>query len=143
MSNQTYRSGCACGAVEIEISGEPTAQAYCHCLSCRSWLGAPIHAATLWPTENVRVATGSDQLGLYKRTDASHRQFCRSCGAPVLIRHPQLGLTDIPAGSVVGFAYQPTLHVNYGEKVLSVRDGLPKFKDFPSEFGGSGETLAE
>jgi len=24
-----------------------------------------------------------------------------------------------------------------------VRDGLPKFKDFPKEFGGSGDTLAE
>jgi hypothetical protein len=24
-----------------------------------------------------------------------------------------------------------------------VKDGLPKFKDFPKEFGGSGEMLAE
>jgi hypothetical protein len=24
-----------------------------------------------------------------------------------------------------------------------VRDGLPKFKDFPKEFGGSGDTLPE
>jgi len=27
--------------------------------------------------------------------------------------------------------------------VLSMRDGLPKFKDFPAEFGGSGETIPE
>jgi hypothetical protein len=33
--------------------------------------------------------------------------------------------------------------VNYGERVMPVRDGLPKFKDFPKDFGGSGETLPE
>jgi hypothetical protein len=35
------------------------------------------------------------------------------------------------------------LHVNYAETVLPIRDGLPKLKDFPAEFGGSGETMAE
>ena len=27
--------------------------------------------------------------------------------------------------------------------VLHIRDGLPKLKDFPSEFGGSGEVVPE
>ena len=54
-----------------------------------------------------------------------------------------MDLTDVPAGSIEGLADKPTLHVNYGEKVLSVRDGLPKFKDFPENFGGSGVTLPE
>ena len=52
-------------------------------------------------------------------------------------------MTDIPAGSVSGLKYAPTVHVHYGEKVMSVRDGLPKFKDFPKEFGGSGDMLPE
>lgn len=143
MSNSPYEAGCVCGAVKLEISGEPAVQAYCHCESCRSWLGAPVHAATLWPVTNVRIVKGADNLGLYKRTDNSHRQFCKSCGGPVLIGHPTMGLTDIPAGSVKGLQYAPAVHVNYGEKVMSVRDGLPKFKDFPKEFGGSGEMLAE
>jgi hypothetical protein len=37
----------------------------------------------------------------------------------------------------------PQVHVNYGEKVLSIHDGLPKYKDFHTAFGGSGETVAE
>jgi hypothetical protein len=49
----------------------------------------------------------------------------------------------VPAGTVRGLAYRPTLHVNYGEKVLAVRDGLPKFEDFPKDFGGSGVLLPE
>jgi hypothetical protein len=30
-----------------------------------------------------------------------------------------------------------------GETVLRIRDGLPKLKDFPAEFGGSGEMMPE
>ena len=113
------------------------------CNDCRAWLGAPVHAAALWPSSSVRVVKGADNLGLYKRTENSHRQFCKSCGAPVLVGHPGMGMTDIPASTVAGLAYQPTVHVHYASKVLAVRDGLPKFKDFPKEFGGSGEVLPE
>jgi hypothetical protein len=35
------------------------------------------------------------------------------------------------------------VHVNYAETVLPIRDGLPKLKDFPAEFGGSGESVPE
>jgi hypothetical protein len=143
MSDTIRKSGCVCGEVQLEISGDPTVMAYCHCESCRGWLGAPIHAATLWPTDNVQVVKGADKLGLYKKTENSHRQFCTSCGCPVLVRHPAMGLTDVPAGTIVGLAFEPGLHVHYGEKVLAVRDGLPKFKDFPEDFGGSGDTLSE
>jgi len=143
MASQTYKAGCPCGAVELEISGEPAVQAYCHCEPCRSWFAAPVNAAALWPVQNVKVVKGADNLGLYKKTEASHRQFCRTCGAAVMVGHPGLGMTDIPSGSVVGLKYQPTVHVNYGEKVMAMRDGLPKFKDFPKEFGGSGEMLPE
>lgn len=91
----------------------------------------------------MKVVKGADKLGMYKRTENSHRQFCTSCGAAVLVGHPSLGMVDVPAGAIVGFAYQPTLHVHYGEKVMAMRDGLPKFKDFPKEFGGSGEQASE
>jgi hypothetical protein len=132
-----------CGAVQLEIKGEPAVMAYCHCESCRGWLGAPVHAAALWPTADVRVVKGADGLGLFKRTEASHRQFCSSCGSPVLVIHPAIGMTDVPAGSISGLDYKPALHVHYAEKVLQVRDGLPKFKDFPKDFGGSGDTVPE
>jgi len=141
MADTSRTAGCFCGAVRLEISGEPAVQAYCHCESCRGWLGAPIHAATLWPTPNVVVVEGADKLAVFKKTESSHRHFCTACGIAVLVRHPTLSMTDVPAGNVRGLAYAPTLHVNYGEKVLAVRDGLPKFKDFPKDFGGSGETM--
>ena len=91
----------------------------------------------------MNVVKGADKLGVIKKTEASHRTFCTSCGSPVLVVHPSIGMTDVPAGTIAGFAFKPALHVHYGEKVLAVRDGLPKFKDFPKDFGGSGEMLAE
>lgn len=136
-------SRCMCGSVAVELSGEPAVQAFCHCESCRGWLGAPIHAASLWPAASVKITKGAELLGIYKRTEASHRKFCTRCGTPVLVEHPALGMVDVPAGSVKGLAYTPGLHVNYGEKVMSVKDGLPKFKDFPKDFGGSGDVLPE
>ena len=52
-------------------------------------------------------------------------------------------MVDVPAGGISGLAFAPNLHAHYGEKVLAVKDGLPKFKDFPKDFGGSGATLPE
>ena len=39
--------------------------------------------------------------------------------------------------------FVPGVHVNYAETVLPMRDGLTKLKDFPKEFGGSGEIVPE
>jgi len=50
---------------------------------------------------------------------------------------------DVFAATLPTLAFRPSLHVNYAETVLPLRDGLPKFRDFPSEFGGSGEQVPE
>jgi hypothetical protein len=57
--------------------------------------------------------------------------------------HPPLGLVDVFAATIPELDFRPGVHVNYAETVLPMRDGLPKLKDFPSEFGGSGETVME
>jgi hypothetical protein len=57
--------------------------------------------------------------------------------------HPGFRLTDVYAATIPDFPFKPALHVNYGETVLPMRDGLPKQKDFPAEMGGSGVLLAE
>jgi hypothetical protein len=57
--------------------------------------------------------------------------------------HPGMKLVDVYAPLLEGFTHTPTLHVHYGNKMVAVKDGLPKYKDLPAEFGGSGETLTE
>jgi hypothetical protein len=57
--------------------------------------------------------------------------------------HPSLGLIDVYAATLPSLKFEAGVHVNYAETVLPMSDGLPKFKDFPTEFGGSGETIPE
>jgi hypothetical protein len=52
-------------------------------------------------------------------------------------------MIDVFAATIPTLAFAPGVHVNYAETVLPMRDGLPKLKDFPAEFGGSGEVVAE
>ncbi|HQT46109.1 MAG: aldehyde-activating protein [Acidocella sp. 20-63-7] len=140
---KTYSGACFCGAVAIEASGEAEAMGYCHCRSCRSWSAGPVNAFTLWKPEAIRVVQGEAEIGSYAKTDASHREFCKKCGGHVLTRHPGFGLVDVFAATLPELAFEPQLHVNYGETVLHMHDGLPKLKDFPEALGGSGEMLPE
>jgi hypothetical protein len=54
-----------------------------------------------------------------------------------------MGLIDVYAAVIPDFPYRPSVHVNYQETVLPIKDGLPKMKDLPQEMGGSGASVAE
>ncbi|MGA7199397.1 MAG: GFA family protein [Roseiarcus sp.] len=139
----TNTGRCFCGAVEIEVSGAPEGMGYCHCNSCRSWSAGPVNAFTLWKPEAVRVTAGADQVAMFQKTETSQRQYCRTCGGHIMTNHPTLGMVDVYAATLPMLKFDPGLHVNYAETVLPIRDGLPKFKDFPADFGGSGELIPE
>jgi hypothetical protein len=138
-----HKGECFCGAVRVEVTGEPAAMGYCHCNSCRSWSAAPVNAFTLWKPEAVKVTAGAEHLATFQKTPRSERQYCAKCGGHLMTNHPYLGLVDVYAATLPTLKFSPAVHVNYAETVLPMRDGLPKFKDFPAEFGGSGETIPD
>ncbi len=139
----SYSGSCFRGAVEIEVTGAPNAMGYCHCRSCRSWSGGPVNAFSLWPPESVRITKGADKIATYHKTDMSYRKYCSACGGHLMTDHPPLKMVDVFSATIPGLDFKPEVHVNYAETVLPMRDGLPKLKDFPKEFGGSGEVVAE
>ncbi len=144
MNNEPIaRGSCFCGAVEVEVRGEPEAMGYCHCESCRHWSAGPVNAFTLWKPEAVSVLQGEDKLGTYRKTPQSYRKWCRTCGGHVLTDHPSLGLVDVYAAIIPDVEFSPGVHVHYQERVLPVRDGIVKFRDVPAEMGGSGETMPD
>ena len=57
--------------------------------------------------------------------------------------HPDLGVVDVFSAALPGLDFQPGLHINYAETVLPMKDGLPKFADFPAAFGGSDQQVPE
>ena len=139
----THKGGCYCTAVEIEVTGTPEEMGYCHCSSCRSYTGAPLVSFVLFKEENVKVTKGADLIGRIRKSEMSERQFCSRCGGHLMTGHPTLGFTDVYAGAIPTVPFKPSVHLNYAETVLPIKDGLPKLRDFPSEVGGSGEVLPE
>jgi len=142
-AEKTYKGACFCGAIQIQAQGEPAAMGYCHCDSCRSWSAGPVNAFSLWQPDTVKVVAGGEHLATFSKTPFSERQFCSKCGGHVMTNHPTIGLVDVYAATLPTLKFAPGVHVNYAQTVLPIRDGLPKLKDFPKEFGGSGETMPE
>jgi hypothetical protein len=91
----------------------------------------------------VTVTRGTDNIGVYHKTEKSYRKFCTTCGGHQLTDHPLWGLVDVYAATIPTYRHEPKLHVNYAETVLRMKDGLPKMRDLPKEMGGSGETVPE
>jgi hypothetical protein len=138
-----YKGRCFCGAIELRVLGEPVAMGYCHCTSCRRWSAGPVNAFTLWKPSAVTITRGADQLVAFSKSPNSVRKWCKTCGGHVLTEHPGFELTDVYAAVLEDFPFTPSVHVNYGETVLRIRDGLPKQKNFPKDMGGSGTSLPE
>jgi hypothetical protein len=92
---EKHTGQCYCGAVEIEMRGDPLEMGYCHCENCRHYSAAPVSAFTLWKKEDVRVTKGEEFLGRFKSSDISERGYCTKCGGHIIVEHPTLGLMDV------------------------------------------------
>lgn len=91
----------------------------------------------------MKVTKGAEFLGRFSKTAMSERRFCTKCGGHLTVNHPGLGYTDIHAALIPSLPFKPTIHLNYAEAVLPIKDWLPKLRDFPAHAGGSGELITE
>lgn len=146
--SQTYSGRCFCGEIEFSLDGQPELMGYCHCASCRQWSAGQVNAFTLWAPDRFKITKGLERLAGFDKiaattnaTGTSVRKWCMTCGSHVVIEHPTMGLVDVPAAIIEGLPFIPAFHVHYQETVQSMKDGLPKFRDLPTEGGGSGEML--
>ena len=107
-----------------------------------------MNAWAIWPDAAVELRAGREQLGEFNREGPggpSGRSFCTRCGGAVFNRKVQIGMTVVYAVTLAeaGFVFEPTFHCFYGEGVLAMADGLPKYEDLPAPLGGSGKRLDE
>lgn len=161
---------CYCGAVKLAATAKPDVQAICHCTACRRFGGSLVFV-TLFPPDKLSVTgdmivndptkegfhmgypngkevgpvkdTEDGKTKLYQPCGFSIRKTCAKCHSNILNDHG--GIVDVNGGvwnwGPEGF--QPAFHLNYESAVLKMKDGLPKYKDFPSDFGGSNELMSE
>ena len=139
----TYKGECFCGAIQLEVSGEPEAMGYCHCRSCRSWSGGPVNAFSLWKPDAVHVTKGAEYLGTYQKTPVSLRQYCTKCGGHLLTNHPPLGLVDVFFGNIAGLEIHSGGARQLQRNCSADARWAHQVQDFPKEFGGSGEVMQE
>eukprot|EP00931_Biecheleriopsis_adriatica_P103786 TRINITY_DN78583_c0_g1_i1.p1 TRINITY_DN78583_c0_g1~~TRINITY_DN78583_c0_g1_i1.p1 ORF type:complete len:611 (+),score=116.00 TRINITY_DN78583_c0_g1_i1:33-1835(+) len=146
---------CHCGEIKITCRGEPRAVSYCHCSICRKLSGAPFSCQAVFPAEQVELSLspGAAITGL-QTSKGVERSRCASCMAPV--RGTLLGgkmaavplalltiwrATDKRPGqdsAVDSSGLRPQHHLYYRDRVMDVRDGLPKYEGSIRLSGGKG-----
>ncbi|MBA3660926.1 MAG: hypothetical protein H0W64_04315 [Gammaproteobacteria bacterium] len=149
-----YRGQCYCGAIKFYCEGEPFFTQYCHCNKCREVASQSKREADkqgyAWTagylTSSFNVTSGVDDLDEVIRNNAKIL-LCKSCRSLIygisLDPNKQAGI-GVNVNNFVFIdsmpdSFKPVRHVCYVNRIISVNDNLPKFKDTPKEQFGSGE----
>ncbi|MFL6569990.1 MAG: GFA family protein, partial [Chthoniobacterales bacterium] len=67
----THTGSCYCGAVVMEMKGDPLDMGYCHCAQCRRYSGAPVNAFLLWKEQDVKITKGEELLSQFQSSEIS------------------------------------------------------------------------
>jgi hypothetical protein len=134
----SIQAQCNCGSVKLEISAPPVAQFYCHCDDCQAVHGAAYVPIAMFPADAVKIIAGEPSTFALK---VNPRTSCRKCGTRLYAEPPGMGVKGVVAAILPAGTFEPAFHIQCQHAQLPVRDGLPKYKGFPSAFGGSDDTV--
>lgn len=134
---KTARTRCPCGAVAVELSGEPALQFYCHCEDCQAVSGGAYIGLALFPSSVVAI-DGETQTWTLR---SLARQRCLVCGTHILAAIPAFDQYAIKANLLPEGMFKPAFHIHCRHAVLPVRDDLPHFAALPAEFGGTNDQV--
>lgn len=154
-----YKGRCCCGEIEFEWSGssDPAFSCFCHCRICRGNNSTPAQHLLGVKQDEFKITKGECAKYAIPQLDGSAGKctsnFCKTCGAGIYqdpVGAPFVGTfpcrydafsPPFPKDKLPQ-KWLPNAHVNFEnaiEPAVFANDGLPKFKDFPKEMGGSGE----
>lgn len=139
-----YRASCHCGSVRYEVSADPVDAKLCHCTTCRKLHGAPMQWAAIFHKRHVRLTRGFEHLRFYSSAlDRPERSppckvSCALCGTPIADEGRRMWLAfptlfDFGAERRVPEPFRPTCHIFYGQRVVEMNDGLPKWPGHKTE----------
>ena len=133
-----YRAQCYCGAVAFEVSAEPVDSKVCHCRRCQSLHGAPFQWAVIFEKPHVRFVRGVEKIFFYNADtgEAGHvlpcKLSCSQCHSPIADEGRRMFLAfgplfDFGSPPQLPLSFEPTCHIFYGQRVIEVNDGRPKY----------------
>jgi hypothetical protein len=131
------KGSCLCGGVGFEIDGAGTTFELCHCSRCQKAYGSAFAATFYVNADRLRWTAGDDLVQVYdapvrERPPAYRHAFCRLCGSPLPIVRGELGVAEIPAGSIDGDpGVRPARHIftRAGAPWFEITDGLDRFDE--------------
>ncbi|KAK2764355.1 hypothetical protein FQN54_009048 [Arachnomyces sp. PD_36] len=75
----TYTGSCKCGAIKIELQGEPDMLGLCHCTKCRKTTGSMYSTNAVFPQSAFTLVSGETHV--YEAEGGSGNPvFANSCG---------------------------------------------------------------
>lgn len=72
---------CSCGALQVEVAGEPDAVVACHCIDCQRRTGSVLGVGAYYPKDRVKITGESKAFERDTAAGGKFRQhFCTTCG---------------------------------------------------------------
>ncbi|KAI0205219.1 Mss4-like protein [Astrocystis sublimbata] len=148
-----HTAHCHCGRVKYWLSREkPLGSKFCHCIDCQSLHGAPFQWAAIFHKEDLHFENGAEGLAFYHApSKGTHYELpvkvsCAHCHAPIMDEGRNMVLM-FPG--IINFAtpedkkhFDPECHIFYGQRVVNLPDGKPKWSglDKKSELMKEGDS---
>jgi hypothetical protein len=156
-----YEANCHCGKVKYQLSRrEPLDSKLCHCTTCQTQHGmlfrslynalkanyitaAPFQWAAIFHKEDINFTNGHHDLEWYDPTEKSieHKLPCKVrcsfCHSPIMDEGRNMillfpSLVHLKTDEDKAY-FKPRCHMFYGQRVMDIPDGLPKWSGLSGE----------
>jgi hypothetical protein len=91
----SLHGSCLCGAVRIELAGEPGRVGLCHCLDCRKKTGSVFATWAIYPAGAVNVV---GETAVHEGRNDYSRHVCAACASPLYERQAGSDEVELLAG---------------------------------------------
>ncbi|KAH6639101.1 Mss4-like protein [Boeremia exigua] len=137
-------ANCHCGKVKFQLSrAEPLDSKLCHCTTCQVQHAAPFQWAAIFHKTDINFTHGHHNLEWYDPSSKSieHKLPCKVrcsyCHSPIMDEGRNMillfpSLVHLKTDEQKK-AFRPRCHMFYGQRVVDVPDGLPKWSGINNE----------
>jgi hypothetical protein len=134
-----YKGSCYCGAVTVLAKQDPVDAKICHCRTCQTLHGAPMQWAAIFHKHDILITQDSIPHLLFYNSELMKSEYelpckiacskCRSLladeGRNMMLIFPTIFRFQCDC---IPDAFKPTCHIFYGQHVISIKDGAPKYE---------------
>lgn len=131
----TRHGRCYCGAIQYQLTGEPTAVSVCHCSDCRRSAGAPLVAWAMFEEASLTLTKGTPKT--INSSRSALRSFCADCGTGLFYRNATVlpGKVDVQSATLDHpDELPPMVQIQTAERLAWMKrlHELPEFERYPS-----------